>query len=91
MSARGVERTQSKGHHTSPEELVRDPGLSEEEKSSVLEQWAYDEKLIAVAVDEGMPGPEPELLRRVSCALSELRSLVVTPPGGEATPCSDPS
>jgi hypothetical protein len=55
-----------------PEEVLQDPRLSGPQKVEVLRGWEYDERQIAVAVGEGMPGPEPLLLRRVLKALDVL-------------------
>lgn len=55
-----------------PEELLDEPGLSHAWKADVLRSWEYEERQIAVAVDEGMPGPDPLLLRRILEALHAL-------------------
>ena len=60
---------------TSPETVVQDPGLSRQEKLCVLKDWARDEWQIAVAVQEGMPGSESELLQRILNALDAAQRL----------------
>jgi hypothetical protein len=58
--------------HRSPESIVNDSELGKDEKIRVLSQWAFDEQLVAVAVNEGMLGPEPELLQRILNALGSV-------------------
>ena len=55
-----------------PEDVLRDPALTTIEKIELLRQREYDEREIAVAQEEGMPGPEPELLGRILRALDAL-------------------
>ena len=55
-----------------PEAVVAHPALSTAEKIEVLQRWAYDAADIAVAVEEGMPGAEEPLLRRINLALRRL-------------------
>jgi len=66
-------------HFADPAAVVDAASLSTEQKVAVLRQWEYDESEIAVASEEGMPGPESELLQRIAAALAVLD------PGGEAT------
>lgn len=55
-----------------PEQVVDDPGLTLTEKIRVLRSWEYDAAEIAVAEEEGMQGPETDLLRRTLLALARL-------------------
>lgn len=56
----------------SPEEVVDYSGLTLDEKIRVLRSWEYDAAEIVVAEEEGMQGPENDLLRRILLALAEL-------------------
>jgi hypothetical protein len=56
----------------SPEELRDHPGLSVQQKIEILCRWEYDAAEIAVAVEEGMPADENDLLRRIVLALERL-------------------
>lgn len=58
--------------HESPEAVLRDARLTDEQKIEILRRWEYDERGMSVALDEGMAGPEPRLLGRVLAALGEL-------------------
>lgn len=55
-----------------PEVVVAHPALATAEKIEILQRWAYDAADIAVAVEEGMPGAEEPLLRRINIALRQL-------------------
>lgn len=66
-------------HFADPAAVVAAPGLTDAQKIAVLRQWEYDESEIAVASEEGMPGPESVLLQKIAAALSVLD------PGGEST------
>ena len=55
-----------------PEALAAHPALTSAEKIEILQRWAYDAADIAVAVEEGMPGAEEPLLRRITLALQHL-------------------
>ena len=55
-----------------PEDVLRDPRLTDAQRADLLRRWAYDERQVAVAVDEGMPGPDPRLLGRILRALGAL-------------------
>ena len=56
----------------SPEEVVDHPGLTLAEKIGMLRSWEYDAAEVAVAEEEGMQGPETDLLRRILLALADL-------------------
>jgi hypothetical protein len=55
-----------------PESLADHPALATAEKIEILQRWAYDAADISVAVEEGMPGAEEPLLRRITLALQRL-------------------
>lgn len=56
----------------SPEDVLAHPELTAAEKTAVLRAWEYDAAEIAVAEEEGMQGPENDLLRRILLALAAL-------------------
>lgn len=58
--------------YASPEELAADGRLDAEQKIAALRQWAYDVREAEVAVEEGMPGDEGDVLRRILLALAGL-------------------
>jgi len=59
-----------------PEDVLRAPGLSAEEKKSILVRWEADAEALLRATGEGMPPSEnrspAELLRAVHLALESL-------------------
>jgi hypothetical protein len=55
-----------------PENVLQDEGLSTDEKIEILRRWEYQAAEEAVALEEGMPGEESDLLRRITVALGEL-------------------
>lgn len=55
-----------------PEAVLTHPALSRAHKIEILQRWQYDAADIAVAVEEGMPGAEEVLLRRITLALQHL-------------------
>jgi hypothetical protein len=59
-------------HYGAPREVVADARLTHEEKRRILESWALDAQLIAVADEENMAGPGRPGLRDVKLALLEL-------------------
>ena len=56
----------------SPEALAGHPGLTVEQKIAILRSWEYDAAELAVAEEEGMQGPENNLLQRILLALASL-------------------
>lgn len=56
----------------SPEALLRRGDLSKEQKIEILRRWEYDASENCVAVEEGMPDGESDLLRRILLALDQL-------------------
>ncbi len=55
-----------------PEHILWNRDLTTIEKIELLREWEYDERQIAVAQEEGMSGPEPELLGRILRGLDAL-------------------
>lgn len=55
-----------------PENVLREEGLSTEDKIEILRRWEYQAADEAVALEEGMPGDESDLLRRILVAIGEL-------------------
>jgi hypothetical protein len=55
-----------------PEEVLDHPELTPAQKIEILRRWQYDAVEINVAVDEGMPGDDSPLLRRIMLALGTL-------------------
>jgi hypothetical protein len=55
-----------------PENVLSSPGLSRQQRIEILRRWHDDATDISVAVEEGMPGGEETLLRRITLALESL-------------------
>ncbi|GKX35239.1 MAG: hypothetical protein MnENMB40S_28570 [Rhizobiaceae bacterium MnEN-MB40S] len=55
-----------------PENVPGHPDYSKAEKIAILRQWEYDATEEDVALEEGMPGDETGMLRRVLIVLGEL-------------------
>jgi hypothetical protein len=55
-----------------PEDVISEDGLSNEQKIEVLRRWEYNASEGAVALEEGMPGEESDLLRRILVAIGKL-------------------
>jgi hypothetical protein len=55
-----------------PEEILTDPRLREHEKADLLCRMSYDAAEQAVALEEGMPGGDDDMQRRVFLALNRL-------------------
>jgi hypothetical protein len=60
------------GSFTEPDDILRDPRLSMEQKRQLLEQWERDAVNLSVAESEGMAGGEENRLTRVRRALDRL-------------------
>jgi hypothetical protein len=58
--------------YSTPEEVCEDPALTREQKISVLRQWEYDAREMAVAEEENMTGGPPDQLPQVLAALRRL-------------------
>lgn len=59
-------------HFSAPREVVADPAFTHDEKRRILESWALDAQLLAVAEEENMAGGDRPGLREVKLALLEL-------------------
>jgi hypothetical protein len=55
-----------------PEDVVSHPALTRQQKIEILRLWEYDAAEAEVATEEGMPGGNNELLRRIVLALEGL-------------------
>jgi hypothetical protein len=60
-------------HYPAPRDVVADNRLTRQEKQRILESWAVDAQLIAVADEENMSGRQRPGLRDVKLALLELK------------------
>jgi hypothetical protein len=56
----------------SPQEVVSRQELSREQKIEILRRWEQDARLMEVAEEESMPGPQPKLLQPIRDALHAL-------------------
>ena len=56
----------------SPENVLENLELSRDQKIAILLRWEYDAAEEAVALEEGMPGQESDLQRRILVALGKL-------------------
>jgi hypothetical protein len=55
-----------------PEDVVAAPSLTNDDKIEILRRWEFQEANEAVALEEGMPGEESGMLRRILLALGKL-------------------
>ncbi|PIW26816.1 MAG: hypothetical protein COW30_13090 [Rhodospirillales bacterium CG15_BIG_FIL_POST_REV_8_21_14_020_66_15] len=55
-----------------PEAVVEHDGLTKAQKIDILQRWEYDAKETCVAVEEGMPGGQSDVLGRILLALHGL-------------------
>jgi hypothetical protein len=55
-----------------PKEVVSSQELSREQKIEILGLWEQDARLMEVAEEENMPGPQPKLLQPIRDALHAL-------------------
>lgn len=55
-----------------PEELLEHKQLTKEQKIEILQRWEYDASENCVALEEGMPDGESDLLRRILLTLQQL-------------------
>lgn len=61
------------GKYESPADVLRDEGLSHQEKVEMLEKWRDDKNAYMRASEEGMQGDDKsELLRQIKKALLSL-------------------
>ena len=62
-------------HFRAPREVVSDPAFTRDEKRRILDSWALDAQLLAVAEEENMSGGDRPGLREVKLALLELENM----------------
>ncbi len=55
-----------------PENILNEASLPKEIKIEILRRWQYNASEEAVALEEGMPGQESDMLRRILVALGDL-------------------
>lgn len=55
-----------------PEDVVGEASLTRDQKIEILRRWEYNASEEAVALEEGMPGEETGILRRILIALGEV-------------------
>lgn len=65
-------RTDPSSVFVNPDEVTDHPELTLEQKLEILRSWEYDAAEVAVAEEEGMRGPEDDLLRRIILAIGRL-------------------
>jgi len=65
-----VEKPQE--HFDSPEEILKNPALSPEEKKKALNNWEQDERQLMTASGEGMPAPAEGLKKTEENHLDEV-------------------
>jgi hypothetical protein len=61
-------------HFRAPRDVVADRTLTRDEKLRILNSWALDAQLLAVAEEENMAGKDRPGLREVKLALLELEN-----------------
>ncbi len=59
-------------HFRTPRDVVADTHYTRDEKRRILDSWALDAQLLAVAEEENMAGKDRPGLRDVKLALLEL-------------------
>jgi hypothetical protein len=60
----------------SPEGVLDSPELSKDQKIEILLRWEYDAAEESVALEEGMPGQDSDLLRRILVVLGKLHAAI---------------
>lgn len=60
------------GAFEAPEDILAHTGLSTDQKIEILRRWESQAAQEAVALEEGMPGEESGLLRRILVAIGTL-------------------
>jgi hypothetical protein len=56
----------------SPEDVLLDERLSKQQKIEILRRWEYEAKENSVALNEGMPDGNGDLLQRILSAIRRL-------------------
>jgi starvation-inducible DNA-binding protein len=59
-----------------PEEVLGRPELTRDQKIEILLRWEYDAAEESVAIEEGMPGWDNDLVRRILVVLGKLNAAV---------------
>jgi hypothetical protein len=59
-----------------PEDVLNHDELTRQQKVEILWRWAYDAAEQSVAVEEGMPGEDGDLLGRIMLGLGALSAAV---------------
>jgi hypothetical protein len=59
-----------------PEDVLGHHELTRQQKVEILWRWEYDAAEQSVAVEEGMPGEDSDLLGRIMLALSTLGAAI---------------
>jgi len=67
---------------TSPQEVRNNDTLTGQQKIDILRRWAYDAAELGVALEEGMPGRDDDLLRQILLALEQLGADIDTEHAG---------
>lgn len=57
---------------STPDEILDHTMLTREDKIEILRRWEYDASEVDVSREEGMPGGDGDLLRRILLALERL-------------------
>lgn len=60
----------------SPEEVAAHAGLSVRQKVEILRRWEHDASAVCVAVEEGMPDGNADLVHRILLLLERLGAAV---------------
>ena len=55
-----------------PRQVILNKELSREQKVEILRRWEYDARLLEVAEEESMSGPQPVRLQEIRHALHTL-------------------
>ena len=55
-----------------PDEVLKNPDIDREMKYKILRSWELDERNLAVATDENMPGGKESMLQEVILAIKSI-------------------
>lgn len=58
--------------YSGPEDVLSDQSLSIDQKIELLRRWEYNASEEAVALEEGMPGEESDLLKRILVTIGKI-------------------
>jgi hypothetical protein len=62
----------------SPEKVVDEKDLTNEEKLVILKLWAHDAKLLAIADEENMGGSDSDILQRITICINKIKNKSTT-------------